>query len=163
MAKPIFHAESSARRFGGKPEDYLPLHDFMDSSKGSVADNRHRALTHNAWFLSNVIERVFGHYLTVTLPNGRQKKVSTREVAEQHVLEDYGGRFIPTAQDFLAKIPIEAWMDNGKGDPPSHEAISMARAAIERRNERIHEGAQADRVPGERGAEAGQVFLDGRA
>ena len=67
MAKPIFHAESSARRFGGTPEDYLPIHDLMDSSKGAVADNRHRALTHNAWFLSNIIERVFGHTITVTL------------------------------------------------------------------------------------------------
>lgn len=134
MAKPIFHAQSSARRFGGKPEDYLAIHDLMDSSKGAVADNRHRALTHNAWFLSNVIEKVFGHSIQVTLANGLKKTVSTREVAEQHVLEDYGGRFIPTAQDFLARIPIEPWMDNGKGDPPSHEAISIAKKAVKRRN-----------------------------
>jgi hypothetical protein len=139
VAKPIFHAESSARRFGGSPEDYLAIHDFMDQSKGAIADNRHRALTHNAWFISNVIERVFGHYILVSLPDGRPKKVSTREIAEQHVLEDYGGRFIPTAQDFLARIPIEPWMDNGKGDPPSHEAISFARDAIRRRNERLSE------------------------
>jgi hypothetical protein len=136
MAKPIFHAQSSARRFGGKPEDYLAIHDFMDSSKGAVADNRHRALTHNAWFLSNVIEKVFGHSILVQLENGNLKQVSTREVAEQHVLEDYGGRFIPTAQDFLSKIPIEPWMDNGKGDPPSHEAISRAKEAVARRNVR---------------------------
>ena len=135
MAKPIFHAQSSARRFGGTPEDYLPLHDFMDSSKGAVSDNRHRALTHNAWFLSNVIEKVFGHAITVTLSSGITKLVSTREVAEQHVMEDFGGRFIPTAQDYLSKIPMEPWMNNGPrgSSPPSHEAVENARQAMERR------------------------------
>ena len=29
MAQPIKHAESSARKFGGKPEDYLPLHNWL--------------------------------------------------------------------------------------------------------------------------------------
>jgi hypothetical protein len=115
MAKPIFHAESSARRFGGTPELYLPIHDFMDSSKGAIADNRHRALTHNSWFISNVIEKVFGFY--IELPNGR--KVSTREVAEQHVLEDFGGQYIPTAQDYLQEIEIQPWMNNGMGEKPS--------------------------------------------
>jgi hypothetical protein len=134
VAKPVFHAESSARRFGGKAEDYLEIHDFMDSSKGAMADNRHRALTHNAWFLSNVIERVFGHTITVTLASGAQKKVSTRSVAEQHVLEDFAGKFIPSAQDYLAGIPMAAWMNNGVGIPPSYEAIDNARAAVERKN-----------------------------
>ena len=36
MSKPIYHARSSARLFGGTPEDYLPIHDFMDISKGAV-------------------------------------------------------------------------------------------------------------------------------
>lgn len=135
MAKPIFHAESSARRFGGQPVDYLPIHDLMDSSKGAFPDNRHRAMTHNSWFISTIIEKVFGHYLTVTLPSGLTKKVSTREVAEQHVLEDYAGRFIPTPQDFLALVPLQDWMNNGRGNPPSHEAIATARDAIKRRHE----------------------------
>lgn len=129
MAKPMFHAMNSARKFGGKAEDYLPLHDFMDSSKGAIADNRHRALTHNAWFLSNVIEKVFGHYIEVTLESGATKKVSTREIAEQHVLEDFGMRFIPTAQDYLQGIPMQDWMNNGMGQtcPPSHQAILAKR------------------------------------
>ena len=28
MAHPFKHAESSARRFGGKPEDYLVIHNW---------------------------------------------------------------------------------------------------------------------------------------
>ena len=51
MAKPWVHAESSARRYGGVPEDYLPIHNHMDSTKGAFADNRHRAITPNAWYI----------------------------------------------------------------------------------------------------------------
>lgn len=51
MSKPMVHAESSVRKWGGKPEDYMPIHNLMDSSKGTIADSRHRALTHNTWFI----------------------------------------------------------------------------------------------------------------
>jgi len=44
MAKPFIHAESSVKRWGGKPEDYIEIHNLMDSSKGAIADHRHRAL-----------------------------------------------------------------------------------------------------------------------
>ena len=33
--KPFIHARSSAAKFGGKPEDYLPVHDLMASSKAA--------------------------------------------------------------------------------------------------------------------------------
>lgn len=56
MAKPYIHAESSARRFGGVPKDYLEIHNIMDSSKAVFADNRHRALTHNSWFIGHILE-----------------------------------------------------------------------------------------------------------
>lgn len=115
MSKPIFHAESSARRFGGKAEDYMDIHNLMDSSKGAIADNRHRALTHNSWFISTIIEKVFGFYII----NSAGNKVSTRDVAEQHVLEDFGGQYIPTAQDYLQEIEIQPWMSNGIGEKPS--------------------------------------------
>ena len=115
MAKPWIHAESSAKKFGGKPEDYIEIHNFLDSSKGTIADSRHRALTHNAWFLSTILERVFG----VTIKNSEGKNVSVRDVGEQHVLEDYRGRFIPSAQDFLQEIEVKEWMISGNGQPPS--------------------------------------------
>lgn len=123
MSKPFIHAKSSARRFGGKPEDYLSIHDLLDSSKAAIADNRHRALTHNSWFLSVVIEKIFGHVMV----NSDGREVSTREVAEQHVLEDYKGRFIPSAQDFLQEIEFKSWMQNGEGVPPSFQKFVDAR------------------------------------
>ena len=114
MAKPIYHAESSVKKFGGVSEDYMEIHNFLDSSKSVIADNRHRALTHNSWFLNNVLERVFG----TTLTNSDGKKVSVKEIGEQHVMEDYGGNFIPSAQDFIQEIEYKEWM-NGQGVPSS--------------------------------------------
>jgi hypothetical protein len=121
MSKPYIHAQSSAKKFGGQWEDYIEIHEFLDSSKAVIADNRHRALTHNSWFISVVIPRVFGEVL-------RRKSdgclVSSRDIAELHVLEDYRKRFIPSASDFLAKIPFEPWMQNGEtGSPESYKNL----------------------------------------
>jgi hypothetical protein len=117
--KPQVHANSSARLFGGSPDDYIDIHNFMDSSKAAIADNRHRALTHNSWFISNVVEKVFG----ITRTNSANKPYSTREIAEQHVLEDFGKQFIPTAQDFLQEMEMTSWMENGKSYPPSSRKL----------------------------------------
>lgn len=118
MSKPIVHAASSARRFGGKPEDYLPIHQLIDSSKGAMADNRHRALTHNSWFIGpdGILERVFGTSIT----NSAGRVVAVRTIGEQHILEDFRGRFIPSVQDYLEHMDLQRWMNNGQdGDTPS--------------------------------------------
>lgn len=115
MSKPWIHALSSARRYGGKPEDYIEIHNLMDSSKGTVADSRHRALTHTTWFLSTILEKVFG----VTITNSEGRQISVRDIGEQHVLEDFGGRFIPTVQDYFAGMEFKEWMLSGKGDVPA--------------------------------------------
>jgi len=117
--KPWIHAESSARKFGGKPEDYIEIHNLLDSSKGAICDNRHRALTHNSWFLSVVLERIFG----VTIENSNGKKISVRNIGEQHISEDFRGKFIPTAQDYLQDMEIRGWMNNANGVPPSFQKI----------------------------------------
>jgi len=124
--KPWIHAVSSSKKFGGKPDDYLPIHNLMDSSKGSIGDNRHRCLTHNSWFISadGPLERIFG----VTITNSEGKKVSVRDVGEQHILEDFGMKFIPTPQDYLQEMEIKPWMSNLGGVPSSSERIARVRA-----------------------------------
>jgi hypothetical protein len=121
MSKPYVHAESSARKFGGKPEDYMALHNLLDSSKGTIADSRHRALTHNSWFIApnGPLELIFG----VNITNSDGRLVSVRDLGEQHILEDFGNRFIPSAQDYLQEINIKEWMVRGKGAPPSFALI----------------------------------------
>lgn len=120
MSKPYIHALSSAKKYGGTPEDYLDIHVLMDTSKGTIADNRHRALTHNSWFIMEIIPRIFGE----TMKNSDGKTFSVRDIAEQHILEDFGNRFIPSAQDYLAEMEFKDWMQNGHGHPPSFAKIA---------------------------------------
>lgn len=117
MSKPYIHALSSVRRFGGVTDDYMPIHNLMDSSKGVLPDNRHRALTHTSWFLSTILERIFGD----TITNSAGRVVSVRDIGEQHISEDFKG-FIPTAQDFLQEMNYRGWMEND-GTPPSFERV----------------------------------------
>jgi len=122
MAKPYFHAQSSAKKYGGIWEDYMEIHEFMDSSKAAFPDNRHRALTHNSWFIGVVLPRVFGETFRRKSDN---KIVCTRDIGEQHCLEDFKFKFIPSAQDFLQEMDFLPWMQNGMGEPPiSHKKLT---------------------------------------
>ncbi|MEM7739108.1 MAG: hypothetical protein AAF267_25395 [Deinococcota bacterium] len=107
MAHPWHHAISSAKKFGGDPEDYLELHKWFDQTKAHLPDVRHRALLHHSFGIF-LAEQMFG--TTLTLANGRQ--VPIRPVAEQHILEDLG--YIPTVQDWLKHTPLEPWMGRAK-------------------------------------------------
>ena len=123
--KPHLHAQSSVKRYGGKPTDYFPIHDFLDLSKGAIADNRHRCLTHTSWFLSTVLERVFG----ATIKNSDGKEVSVRDIGEQHVIEDLG--FIPTPQDYIQEMEYKSWMNGfAGGKPPSFNKINEVKRVM---------------------------------
>jgi len=130
MSKPWIHACSSARKFGGKPEDDLEIHQLMDSSKGAMPDNRHRALTHNSWFLSTILERIFG----VNIKNSDNRDVSVRDIGEQHILEDFGNRYIPSASDYLEEMEYVPWMNADRNScPSSHKKIAGKMKTITKR------------------------------
>jgi len=118
--KPWIHALSSARKYGGKPEDYLEIHNLMDSSKSSMGDNRHRCLTHNSWFIGagGILEKIFG----VAFVNSEGKTVCVRDVGEQHILEDFGNKFIPSVSDYLQEMECKEWMC-GRGVPDSQKKL----------------------------------------
>ena len=67
-----------------------------------MPDLRHRALFHHAMGCY-LVERVFGH----TLINSSGRQVSTRDVAEEHIIEDMG--FLPSVEDWIDALPIEKW------------------------------------------------------
>jgi hypothetical protein len=97
-----FHAQSAARKWGGKPEDYIDVEEFIDSSKKIIGDIRHRSLYHHTegvW----LCQRIFGR----TIPIGH-KQVPVRLIAEQHVLEDLG--WLPSPADYIGGMPIKPWM-----------------------------------------------------
>ncbi len=110
--KPYQHAKNSARKWGGKPEDYQALHDFFDSSKAAMPDIRHRAILHSAFGIF-VLERVFG----TTITNSDGRAVCVRDIGEDHVIEDLG--FIPTMERWLKHMPIEDWMGGSRRKDPS--------------------------------------------
>lgn len=95
--KPLLHANLSVKKYGGVVEDYLPIHNFIDSSKAAHPDVRHRAILHSA-FGCYVTEQVFGVYITNTIG----KRVSVRDIAENHVQEDVF--IIPTMELYLKNI-----------------------------------------------------------
>lgn len=104
MAHSWHHAVSSARKFGGTPNDYLPIHNWFDESKAILADFRHRALRHHAEGIF-LCERIFG----VTITNSDGRIVPVRLIGEQHVSEDFKGR-IPSFADWARCIRPERWM-----------------------------------------------------
>ena len=103
MADPYHHAVSSAKKWGGKAEDYLHIHQWFDESKQITCDFRHRALRHHAEGIMMCV-KVFGPVVRVS--SGRD--VPTRWIGEQHVLEDFGK--IPSFIDWVRAIKPEPWM-----------------------------------------------------
>lgn len=124
MTHPNFHAQSSVRKWGGKPEDYLAIHDWLDATKECSADFRHRALRHHAQGIVEA-ERLFGH--TITNSDGRM--VPVRYIAERHVKEDCGGR-VPSVSDWLSQLRPAAWTSRG---------YSEAYASIDPQPEAAHD------------------------
>lgn len=119
MPKASEHAISSARRFGGRPEEYIHLHEWFDQTKAYIPDVRHRAILHTSFGI-NLFEQTFGKIFV----NSAGAEIHTRDIGEQHVLGDFKGRFIPTIQDFLGEMDIKAWMSDGSaGYPPSCKKI----------------------------------------
>lgn len=107
MAHPLHHAESSVRRFGGVPEDYLAIHSWFDATKAHLGLFTHRALRHHTLGIFEAEER-FG----VAIVNSDERAVPVRFIGEQHVKEDCGGR-VPTVADWLATITPAPWMGRG--------------------------------------------------
>jgi len=103
MSHPYHHAISSARKHGGRWEDYIEIHNWFDETKAHFPDMRHRTLRHHTegifW-----CEQQFGTVIT----NSDGKEVPVRFIGEQHVMEDLG--WIPTIKDYLENMTQAGWM-----------------------------------------------------
>lgn len=106
------HACSAAKKWGGDPEHYIEIEEFIDSSKEIVGDVRHRSMYHHTagvW----LAQRVFGR--TVEVPRAKGSGVvliPTRLVAERHIIEDLG--WLPSPADYIKGMPVEAWMSGAQ-------------------------------------------------
>ena len=104
--KPWLHAKNSVRKFGGKPEDYIEIHEWFDQTKAAHADMRHRAILHNAMGCY-ICAQVFGDE-NQNMTNSDGKLVPVRDIAEQHILDDMGR--IPSLTDYLEGMPMYDWL-----------------------------------------------------
>jgi len=122
MAHPLQHAQSSARKFGGKPEDYVAIHNWFDASKVFLADFRHRALRHHSEGVF-LCEQIFG----IAIINSDGKQVPVRYIGELHIKEDLGR--IPTAQDWLSRIQPQPWMYGRRLTTEDEPAITASHSS----------------------------------
>jgi hypothetical protein len=107
MAHPIIHAKSSAKKFGGKWEEYIHLHNWLDETKAWVGHQNHRMFRHHSEGIFEM-EKIFGQ----TFVNSENKIVYVRYVGEQHVREDCYNH-IPSASEWLKCITMREkpiWM-----------------------------------------------------
>lgn len=110
--KPLLHANISAKKFGGRPEDYIEIHNWFDQTKAHIADARHRIVLHNSFGIF-LCEQVFGTIVPMydgtfkKMPyiiNSDGKQVSVRDIAERHVYDDMG--CIPSLSELLDKAQL---------------------------------------------------------
>ena len=52
----------------------------------------------------------------VHILNSDNKKIHVRDIAEQHILEDFRGKFIPTINDYINNLKLKNWMNNALGE-----------------------------------------------
>jgi hypothetical protein len=95
------HSELSVRHYKGQISDYYPIHDFMDCTKELESSNLHRAISHNLWFVKQVIIPIFGH----TIVNSDKINVNVKDLAEMdHILPDFNQKFLPSLADYISLV-----------------------------------------------------------
>jgi hypothetical protein len=128
MANPLIHSKSSVKRWGGKVEDYLSIHQVIDSPKETMNNNAARMITHNIWFCYKIIPLIFGYNIT----NSDGKSVDTTDIAMLHIAEDFRMKFIPTIQDYLVNMTLPDWIHNGVKVIDNPDSIKIAEDFLER-------------------------------
>jgi hypothetical protein len=83
--KPLQHAQISHKTHGGKWQDYIAVHSFLDSSKAACAHFKHRFLLHHREGIE-----IGAQIFSETLVNSENKVIETRRILTEHLIEDVG-------------------------------------------------------------------------
>lgn len=132
--KPLQHARSSAKRYGGCWSDYIELHSFLDSSKAACAHFKHRFLLHHAEGIEIAV-KIFGESLT----NSENKTIETKLFLSEHLIEDVGKivsvkdwakGLMPSSNNafykFLAKKRLQIENDSVRGEAELLRAFGLS-------------------------------------
>lgn len=111
-------AERSAKRFGGFPEAYLPVHELFFSwapGAGQEFEVRLQRCPDPGWKGLAGLHHSFGIFLVESLLGPviqvGAREVPTRLIGEHHVRDLF--RRIPTVQDWFKSLRPEPWMQRG--------------------------------------------------
>ena len=115
--KSLQHAQISAKKYGGVWMDYLELHNFLDSSKGTCAHFKHRFLLHHAEGIELAV-RLFSEELT----NSDGQTNSIRQILTEHLIEDVGK--IISVEDWARDLIL-------KTNTPFYQFLAKKRQQIE--------------------------------
>ena len=124
--KPFQHAQISRKTYGGSWQDYIEIHNFLDSSKATCAHFKHRFLLHHREGIELGV-RIFGE----TLTNSDNRQIETRRLLTEHLIEDLGS--IASVEDWARELLPDA-------------SSSLYKFLLKKR-----EQIEADQVPGENG------------
>jgi hypothetical protein len=91
---PLLSCPGIATRTGGEVSDYLPLHNWFDASKSSLAFFTHRAIHHHREGIAEAV-----HLFGAAVVNAEGCAISVETLALQHLAEDMS--IIPSAADWL--------------------------------------------------------------
>ena len=99
--KPLQHAQISAKSYGGKWQDYIAIHNFLDSSKAACAHFKHRFLLHHREGIELGV-RIYGELLT----NSENRQIETRRLLTDHLIEDLGS--VARVEDWARELLPDA-------------------------------------------------------
>lgn len=131
--KPLQHAQISQKTYGGKWQDYVEVHSFLDSSKVACAHFKHRFLLHHQEGIELGVE-IFGE----SVINSDAQKISTGRLLSDHLIEDvgrvvtvddWGGALFPKRNDsfykFLARRRDQVENDKVHGENELLHAFNL--------------------------------------
>lgn len=100
--KPLQHAQISQKNHGGTWQDYVEIHNFLDSSKAACAHFKHRFFLHHAEGVELGVKMLGQNFV-----NSEKKTIQTRQLLTEHLIEDIG-RIVTVedwSRDLLPKTP----------------------------------------------------------
>jgi hypothetical protein len=74
--------------------------------------------------------KIFGYNII----NSDGKSVDVVDISMLHIAEDFRMKFVPTPQDYLQHLQVQAWFNNGVKELDSEEARNI----VKNLNEKLH-------------------------